>query len=724
MSSADMDEDDGQFAHEFGERSGSSEPNDDPSNKKRHRLRPDQTRRLMEVFQKTTKPDSEMRKVLGKQLDMTPRTVQIWFQNRRAKIKRESNATSPLRLPGFFGSPTYANRGRLAFNREFVNHRPTSRVASEGFGHLRGSRGFEPYPRQDLAHSLTLQNPSQVSIPMDVQTNFSLQTLRNRGALSIGQSAIGVPAAPERSRTFSGFMPGRPDISSASMDHILGNMFTMGTSEHMTFPNINHAAMGDFSGLSSAIPMSSQSGVDSTMALQLQSSQNEHVFWQNHANQEPVGRLMAENNAYVPTPTAGSSDSLDSSHMSGQAAGSQQSHQLSQPRNSCLPLTSSSDVPTAGALLESRRRHLQDLMIINQTHAARSLCAGSLPSGHVSMQNNVSDTSHGTCRPLPFSDLANHPDHSADALASPMNSFGGHGHGGDYSCQISSMQGSTQYSATSSSAPVSQRFTSNTSSADNDSSSIDGVLAGSAPSNASESNDMATGSHQATQHALSAVADRQRQPASLTLSLGCSTDQVENSQYQILNDLLMQCNAFELLAGNDKLCQSEEHPLSDSSEQPLSSSIQLNATPMGIGTDCTDLQSNIGAASLQPGCFNESFFAGNNMIANAVAAVYMNVSCAGSTAPTGYSSSTKDSDNYPLGNSSFMTASASPATSPEHYAHDMGGSAPVAFHAPISDMDSLQSKQDSTNQISVAPSTLAGQRDYTIEQIYYSSAQF
>ncbi|KAI7834239.1 Homeodomain-like protein, partial [Kickxella alabastrina] len=83
-----MDEDDGQFAHEFGERSGSSEPNDDPSNKKRHRLRPDQTRRLMEVFQKTTKPDSEMRKVLGKQLDMTPRTVQIWFQNRRAKIKR------------------------------------------------------------------------------------------------------------------------------------------------------------------------------------------------------------------------------------------------------------------------------------------------------------------------------------------------------------------------------------------------------------------------------------------------------------------------------------------------------------------------------------------------------------------------------------------------------------------------------------------------------------
>ncbi|KAJ1904833.1 hypothetical protein LPJ71_004732, partial [Coemansia sp. S17] len=83
----DTDEDGSPTGYTGGE--GSPDPSSDPYNKKRHRLRPEQTRRLLEIFEKTSKPDSEMRKVLGKQLDMTPRTVQIWFQNRRAKIKRE-----------------------------------------------------------------------------------------------------------------------------------------------------------------------------------------------------------------------------------------------------------------------------------------------------------------------------------------------------------------------------------------------------------------------------------------------------------------------------------------------------------------------------------------------------------------------------------------------------------------------------------------------------------
>lgn len=58
------------------------------SKKKRHRTTPEQLRVLEEVFEYEKTPDLQLRQRLARQLNMTPRRVQVWFQNKRAKEKR------------------------------------------------------------------------------------------------------------------------------------------------------------------------------------------------------------------------------------------------------------------------------------------------------------------------------------------------------------------------------------------------------------------------------------------------------------------------------------------------------------------------------------------------------------------------------------------------------------------------------------------------------------
>ncbi|KAL1918508.1 uncharacterized protein VTP21DRAFT_3168 [Calcarisporiella thermophila] len=57
--------------------------------KHRRRLSSHETALLMSVYDVTPKPSANLRQRLAKELGMTPRSVQIWFQNRRAKLKRE-----------------------------------------------------------------------------------------------------------------------------------------------------------------------------------------------------------------------------------------------------------------------------------------------------------------------------------------------------------------------------------------------------------------------------------------------------------------------------------------------------------------------------------------------------------------------------------------------------------------------------------------------------------
>lgn len=61
----------------------------DPHNKKkRQRTSPDQLAILEQIFQTDKMPSQQTRVQLADQLGMSSRRVQIWFQNKRAKVKR------------------------------------------------------------------------------------------------------------------------------------------------------------------------------------------------------------------------------------------------------------------------------------------------------------------------------------------------------------------------------------------------------------------------------------------------------------------------------------------------------------------------------------------------------------------------------------------------------------------------------------------------------------
>ncbi|CAO3647523.1 unnamed protein product [Mucor hiemalis] len=67
--------------------SDEDEFDDEPVKAKRKRASPSQLSVLNRVFQQTFFPSTELRMELGKQLGMSPRTVQIWFQNKRQSLR-------------------------------------------------------------------------------------------------------------------------------------------------------------------------------------------------------------------------------------------------------------------------------------------------------------------------------------------------------------------------------------------------------------------------------------------------------------------------------------------------------------------------------------------------------------------------------------------------------------------------------------------------------------
>jgi hypothetical protein len=105
--------------------------------KKRNRLTPSQLEVLNNVFANTCFPSAEVREILGKQLNMTSRAVQVWFQNKRQAHRAKASTKTPdLVYPGkikatmksvylqnqlMYGQSVYPEQQYYHYPYEFVN---------------------------------------------------------------------------------------------------------------------------------------------------------------------------------------------------------------------------------------------------------------------------------------------------------------------------------------------------------------------------------------------------------------------------------------------------------------------------------------------------------------------------------------------------------------------------------------------------------------------------
>lgn len=130
--------------------------------KHRRRTTKAQFRVLEDTFQKTPKPSADVRRSISEQLDMPPRAVQIWFQNRRAKAKNAAKRAGTGQSSGSH-RPEGVKAGSSDTDQVYGTAGPSS------MGHAPGSASSSSNLRRDGEPGplASPTDPSSRSLPSD-----------------------------------------------------------------------------------------------------------------------------------------------------------------------------------------------------------------------------------------------------------------------------------------------------------------------------------------------------------------------------------------------------------------------------------------------------------------------------------------------------------------------------------------------------------------------------
>ncbi|KAI8356686.1 hypothetical protein BD560DRAFT_406666 [Blakeslea trispora] len=141
--------------------------------RKRTHLKPSQVAVLQETFVNNTLPDAAVRAQLAQSLNVTERTVQIWFQNRRAKQKKQERLSPdhPSLTPNVRTGWVDLPKPRSTKNRPRSSSKPE------------GSHTTLKDPKRAMSENLSYSNstPSMIDFPIQnirigTWARFSQQT--------------------------------------------------------------------------------------------------------------------------------------------------------------------------------------------------------------------------------------------------------------------------------------------------------------------------------------------------------------------------------------------------------------------------------------------------------------------------------------------------------------------------------------------------------------------
>lgn len=163
---------------------------DHGNKKKRQRTNPDQLAILEQIFQTDKMPSQQTRIHLADQLGMSSRRVQIWFQNKRAKVKRGLGKSSDgiQQTPD---SPQLDIEGSTSLSSSSCLSEPSSPMVPDSFQGSPLSSSSSPPSLPSLSLSNTPPSPSSAVVPCSpslpqtpkqltsqaAQLQFSLSTL-------------------------------------------------------------------------------------------------------------------------------------------------------------------------------------------------------------------------------------------------------------------------------------------------------------------------------------------------------------------------------------------------------------------------------------------------------------------------------------------------------------------------------------------------------------------